>query len=155
VAVLGDHRRRHAGEVGAVAWSSDGRWIASAGKDGITLLDAKTLRERPLPLEVPRVNEGGLAFSRDGTLLAPPSARGVVLGDVSRGEPREHRVLPAYGLRQLAWAPDGKTLAGTDSLTIVLWDLDRPWPVRKVQLKDVAAVVSPLTYAPDGKSLAF
>jgi WD40 repeat protein len=47
VAVLGEHRQRHWGPVRSVAWSADGKQIASGGDDNvIRVWDAQTMRER-------------------------------------------------------------------------------------------------------------
>src|SRR5262249_1189161 len=46
VAVLGEHRGRHGAPVSAVAWSGDGKLVASGGSNYLVRIwDSKTLRQ--------------------------------------------------------------------------------------------------------------
>src|SRR5205807_1362041 len=46
VAVLGEHRGRHWGRVVGLAYSPDGKFVATAGDGGTALWDSQTLRQR-------------------------------------------------------------------------------------------------------------
>src|SRR5262249_19459850 len=128
VAVLGEHRRRHLFGVQEVAYSGDGRWIASIAPDGVYLLEASTLRECLRP----GMDEGGIAvaFAPDGKMMAATMKRGIVFWDVSGPEPREQLTIPIQASR-LAFKKDGKTLAATvlDNQTLSMWDLSGAKPM--------------------------
>ena len=113
----------HSNTVNAITFSSDGRLLASVGKDGAAKLwDVSAQREiRTLK----RKDElDSVAFSPDDKILATGGRDGaVVLWEVSTG--REVRVLPgpARRINAVAFSPDGRTIAsGSDDHTIKLWD---------------------------------
>ncbi|MDE0347368.1 MAG: caspase family protein, partial [Boseongicola sp.] len=70
---------------------------------------------------------GGVAFSRDGRMIAHASECGtVLLADVESG--RELKELGAYGgpsVRDVAFAPEGRTIAlGLDDGSTQIWDVE-------------------------------
>lgn len=101
--------------VRAIAWSPDGRLVATESDRGVTLLVAANGEvERVLPVERRGMWGGGyhVAFSLDGTQVAAthPNAGKVRVWDVASGAPV--RALSVEGAAcTLAFAPDGKTLA--------------------------------------------
>jgi WD40 repeat protein len=129
VAVLGEHRGRIWGVVGSVAFSGDGKRIATLGHDGRTwLFDAAT--GNPLS-SIPGKFESLLLSPTGAVLVAAPidTERPAQLWDLGGVEPKQLGELPgAY--RLLAFSRDGKRLLATGSGGEKgrVWDLASPRP---------------------------
>jgi WD40 repeat protein len=151
----------HRGRVDRVAVSPDGKLIASAGREpGIRLWSAATGEELgQLPTKEGRFL--ALAFSADGKVLASSAAEWVIrLWDPVRREAL--RTLDMEGVAlNLAFEPDGRTLAGSDSKGVTLWDSQTGKVLRRLdsdstpkQLDDRRGSYPALAVASRGRLLA-
>jgi WD40 repeat protein len=105
-----------------VAFSPDGKTLASTGGDLISLWDLKTGKE-PIILQGHQVLS--VAFSPDGKTLATGSQAGTIkLWDVKAGKERATFQGHRGAIWSVAYSPDGKTLvSGGHDKTIRLWDV--------------------------------
>ncbi len=126
LARLGTVRLRHQGMVYAVAFSPDGKALASAGQDrDVIFWDAATGKE-VRRWQAGMVGNRTLAFSPDGKHLAVGGMDGAIrFYDPATG--KEQRVLAGQHNQWvvgLAFSPDGKQLLSADQGGLVLhWDL--------------------------------
>jgi WD40 repeat protein len=124
VGVFGDGRLMPGGVVMAVAFSPDGRRLASAGHDFFKVWDVET--GFPVPgFRDPGTRTNATAFSPDGKFLAAGDAKGEIrLWEAATG--REVRVLKGHmgAVNGLAFSPDSQHLAsaGKDR-TVKVWEV--------------------------------
>jgi len=154
---LGTARLRHAGSVNGVAFSPDGKTLAStAWNRKVRLWDVKTAK----PIRrLPGKQYGSFfaaAYSPDGNLLAAVGDQGRVhLWMPETGEELFHTQLHMGRTYGVAFAPDGKTFASAgQDRAIRVWNIltgkqDRVFDTG-VRVRDHHAVA----FSPDGKWLA-
>ncbi len=147
----------HTDTIRALAYSPDGRLLASAGKDlSIILWDTQTNQPVGEPLLGHTNWINALAFSPDSHTLLSVSIDGTVRRwDVSTGQMIGEPLTPnSTELWSVAFNPDGKTFAtGDKDGTVLLWDIATGKPIGS-PLTGHTDLIYALTYSPDGKTLA-
>src|SRR5262249_17856589 len=110
-------------EVHALAFSPDGKLLASAGKDGQVRVWDPATGKQLLALRGHLKTISGLAFSPDGRRLASASLDGTVrLGDPNTGQVVMTLHGPREGFSGVVFSPDGSRLAASGLDKIVrLW----------------------------------
>jgi RNA polymerase sigma factor (sigma-70 family) len=166
---LGTLRWRAGGSTNQVTFSRDGKLVIAGTSEGVQFWDAAT--GRPLD-RIPRsfdhvIGVGGVALSPDGTTLATGSLgrypTGTVhLWDVTTGR---EKPFPKQDLAvlELAFAPDGKTLAGRlmQGGEVMLWEVPSGKVIGRLNHQkegdppgeEQVPHVAWVAYAPSGRAL--
>jgi WD40 repeat protein len=151
---------RHERQIWGMAFSPDGRLLATASNDGTVRLwvwNPQRLGQPQEPLKLP-VRIGGytdrVAFSADSRCVATGGeGQTVKIWDAKTGE--ELHVLRAHtgDVFSLAFSDDGQWLAtaGEDT-TIRIWDA-KTWELRRT-LRGHTGVVNSLAFSPGSRQLA-
>ncbi|NET17575.1 MAG: WD40 repeat domain-containing protein, partial [Okeania sp. SIO1H6] len=143
------HEFQHQGKVLAVAFSPDGKTIATASDDQTTRLwDVATRKP------IATLNYKGIVkkveFSSDGkTIVTLSEDKTARLWDAVTGKPKV--TLQHQGINAVAFSPDGKTIAtASDDQTARLWDA----ATGKVKFTlEHQGIVNAVAFSRDGKNI--
>ncbi len=132
----------HTGKVESVAYSTDGKLLASGGEEDVRIWDAKSgALKHALPVQGKGKRFLALAFSPDGKfVLTAPHDRPmseknnpIAIWEAETGKPAGTLEGHTGAVLQISFSPDGKTLvsAGHDK-TIRVWDFEKRAEVRAI-----------------------
>jgi RNA polymerase sigma factor (sigma-70 family) len=150
---LGTLRLRHRGTLRSVAFTPDGKLLASAGWDPVIRLWDPATGKEVRQIVGPERGVDAIAYSRDGTLLAGAGMAGdVLLWDAVTG--KEVRRLPGHArqVHGIAFSPNGDRLVSGDDAVARVWDVASGKVRQTLGVGDGG--VSAVAFSPDGRHVA-
>jgi WD40 repeat protein len=150
----------HEREIRAIKFSPKGELIATATRRGLVRLWNLETRTARIVFDETKFAKRELgeiesiAFHPNGKELAVGILGAVVLLDISK-EPAEARTIPSGNavVEALAYAPDGKVLAGVGGTAVKFWDSANGKELPDLPLKREGSIMS-IAFSPRGDMLA-
>jgi hypothetical protein len=145
--------RAHAAPVLCVAFSPDGKRLASGGKEDVVRIWDATTGQKVLAFHAHAVHVAHVTFSPDGSRLASAGWDNLArLWDAATGRPL-HNFPHASDVWSLAFSPDGSRLASASSdQTVKVWDAATGQEA--LSLSGHTGIVWDVAFSPDGSRLA-
>ena len=143
----------HTGQVQSVAFSHDGRQLASGSSDGTVVIIDTYTGERQRTLNFYENWVIGVAYSRDGRAFATATSRDTILWDAITWEETHALYEDNNSHCNVAFSPDSRWVArGSADRAVRLWDVKTGKLVRS--LIGHTFLVNSLAFSPDGTTLA-
>lgn len=152
-------RTGHSALVTSVAYSPDGKMLASGSVDRTIKLWDVASGQEILTLCGHKSNVISVAFNHDGKRLASASYDNMIrLWDVERGVTLWTVEGYRYGVKSVAFSPDGATLASTGDNTVKLFEVASGRNFRSIDLPEGSfshySQTLQVAFSPDGKYFA-
>jgi WD40 repeat protein len=143
----------HTSAITSVAFSADGKTLASASGDNTIKLWEVSTGTELRTLGGPFSGLRSVAFSPDGKLVLSLAADGIALWNVITGE-KVSALADSGGIKSFAVSPDCKVIAGVGQFgrSVSLWDVASGRRLR--QLASHGGWVMSAAFSPDGRTLA-
>jgi WD40 repeat protein len=143
----------HTGPVIGVAWSPDGKNIASCGNDGTVQIWQASTGQMLWKAPVSRYTFA-VAWSPNGQQVAAAGADSTIaIFDATTGHPLTTISNNAGFIEGLAWSPDGKNIAsGGDDKIVHVWDATTGKTL--LQYQGHSDIIFKIAWSPDGSSIA-